>query len=253
MKREENAVWLTPNALPATENPHLTKQKEPIPNDYLNMAFSRRRRRKKSHNKFSDRYNIKSGPSNESTHISSRIRSQAIANDHSPPPFHLLASLFLDGRQKAERKVIVYLNPNDEDFAYPDGKVTLRSRWVQGNDGSLKEHSWVFRDVGIDTIFDKMFISGGENCAEILEEHDEDAMVAAMRSTGLGVEGDVNEEKSNLGQILVIVQRVVLGTKWHDKQYHSKHQEDDEAEDVDMAGAKNEITHTTGYLDLDPY
>lgn len=231
----------------ATENSHLIKQKEPIPNDYLNMAFSRRRRRRtKSYNKFSDRYNTNSGPSDERTHFSSPIRSQAIANDHSPPPFHLLASLFLDGRQKAERKVIVYLNPNDEDFAYPDGKVTFRSRWVQGNDGSLKEHSWVFKDVGIDTIFDKMFISGGENRAEILEEHDEDAMVAAMRATGLGVEGDANEEKSNLGQILVIVQRVVLGTKWQHKQYHSKHQEDDEAEDVDMAGVKNEITHTTG-------
>lgn len=233
-----------------TENSHLIKKEKLISNNSLNITYNHRRTR--SYNRFSNRHDRKSGPSNKSTSISSPMRSQAITNNSSPPPFHLLASLFLDGRQKAERKVVVYLDSSDQDFAGPDGKVTFRSRWVQGNDGSLKEHSWVFKDVGIETVFDKMLINGGDDCAEIREELDEDIMVAAMTATDLGVERNVEEDKSNIGQILVVIERVILGPKWMDKHYCSKHQEGEEIEDVDMAGVKNEITHTTGYLASDP-
>ena len=121
---------------------------------------------------------------------------------------------------------------------------------MQGRDGSLKEHSWVFKDVGIETAFDKMLISGSENYAEVLEGHDEDAMIAAMGKTDLAQEGNNEDDQSNVGQILVVFERVLLGPKWQDNQYRSKHQEGEEGEDVDMAGMKNEITHTTGYLNL---
>lgn len=117
---------------------------------------------------------------------------------------------------------------------------------MQRKDGSMKEHSWVFRDVGIETVFDKMMISGGENYTEILKENDENVLEAAMRATGLGGERNDEEDKNNIGQILVVFERVVLGEKWQDNHYRSKHQEGDEAEDVDMAGVKSGITHTTG-------
>lgn len=243
---EMHAVWLTSNTLSATEDYHSIKKKELINNDSSNIAFNHRRQN--SYNKFSDRHYRNPGPSNETTRHSSPIRSQAISNDSSPPPFHLLASLFLDGRKMPERKLVVYLDPDDEDFAYPDGKVTFKSRWVQRKDGSMKEHSWVFRDVGIETVFDKMLISGGENYGEILNEDDEDVLPAAMRATSLGVERNDEEEKNSIGQIRVVFERVVLGEKWQDNHYRSKHQEGEEAEDVDMAGMKREITHTTGYF-----
>ena len=220
----------------------MTKKKEPINNHSLNIASNHRRT--KSYNRFSDSQDRNSGPSNEHTLFSSPA---ALTDDDLPVPFHLLASLFLDGRQKAERKAIVYLDPYDEDYAFPDGKVHFRSRWVQGNDGSVKEHSWVFKDVGIESVFDRMLISGGKSCVEVREEPDEDVVVAALSATGLGVERNVEEDKNHIGQILVVVERVVLGRKWEEDHYRSKHQEGEEAEDVDMAGVKNEITHTTGY------
>lgn len=244
LEGQEDAVWLTPNTLPATDDSQWIRKKAPINNVSLNIAFNPLR--KKSYSKFSDGYDRNSGPSNESTHFSSPIRSHATPSYYSPLPFHLLASLFLDGRRKPERKLIVYLDPADDDFAQPDGKVTFKSRWVQGKDESFKEHSWVFKDVGIETVFDRMLIGGGTNCVKIREEHDEDAMVDAMRTTGLGVEKNIEEDKNNIGQILVLIERVVLGRKWRDHHYRPKHQEGEDAEDVDMAGVKNEITHTTG-------
>lgn len=71
-----------------------------------------------------------------------------------PPPYDFLASLFLDNRQTAHRQAIVYLDPLNEDFASPCGKIKLHSRWVQGNDGNLKEYLWGFKDVGIETAFE---------------------------------------------------------------------------------------------------
>lgn len=45
-----------------------------------------------------------------------------------PPPYHFLASLFLDGRQKADSQAIVYLDPLNEYFASPYGKIKLQCR-----------------------------------------------------------------------------------------------------------------------------
>lgn len=225
----------------------LINKKEPFGDEFLNMALDPCRT--KSSSKFHDRFDKCSGPSSESTRCSSPVGSHAITYGCSQVPFHLIASLFLDGRQKAERKIVVYLDPMDEDFAYPDGKVAFKSRWVQGNDGKLNEHSWVFKDVGIDTAFDKMLISGHEHFAEIQEEEDEMDMVASMEASGLGAEKNLEEDNSNVGQILVVIERVILGRKWKENHYRPKHKDGD-GEDVDMAGVKNEITHTTGYLDV---
>ena len=40
-------------------------------------------------------------------------------------PFDLLVTLYLDGREKAERKIIVYLDPNHEDFKHDLDSVRL--------------------------------------------------------------------------------------------------------------------------------
>ena len=224
----------------------MAKKKEPISSHSLSIASHHRRTH--FYDRISHSQNRNSGPSSEHRLFSSpAVSPAALTDDDLPVPFHLLASLFLDGRQKAERKAIIYLDPYDKDYAFPDGKVHIRSRWVQGNDGRVKEHSWVFRDVGIETAFDRMLLSGGKSCAEIREECDEDAVVAALSTTGLGVERNVEEDKNHIGQILVVVERVVLGQRWEEEHYRAKHEEGEEAEDVDMAGVKNEITHTTGY------
>jgi len=55
--------------------------------------------------------------------------------------------MFLDNRTVSERKVIVYTDPEDEDFARPNGKVLFKHRWVQASDGTMTEHGWVFKEV----------------------------------------------------------------------------------------------------------
>ena len=164
-----------------------------------------------------------------------------------PPPYHFLASLYLDGRGKPERRVVVYLDPNDEDFSSPDGKVTIKSRWAQGRDGNLKEQAWVFKDVGIETMFDKLIIAGDIDIATPILKRDEDALVNAMETAYVDGDADmIKEEKNKAGQILVIIERVKLGEKWRDHEFRAKHEEG-ENQDVNMEDASKEITHTTGY------
>lgn len=141
----------------------------------------------------------------------------------------------------------MYLDPDDVDYNLPDGKVQMKTRWVEGRDGRLKEHAWVFKDVGIETVFDKMLISGDHQVVSgNVNKRDEDAIIAAMESTGLEPDGDIKrEEKSQVGQIVVEIQRVKLGEKWDDKNFRAKFKEDD-VKDVDMEGANSDITHTAG-------
>ena len=162
-----------------------------------------------------------------------------------PPPFHLLASLYLDGREKPERRVIIYLDPDDADFSYPGGEVEINGRWAQGKDGNIKEQSWVFQDIGIETLFDKMLIAG-DNSDTPISERNEAELTNAFDNIYLDGDGDfVREEKSKVGQILVTIERVKLGEKWRDTNFRAKHMEH-EMENVDMVDAGKEITHTTG-------
>ena len=155
-----------------------------------------------------------------------------------PPPYHILVSLYLDGRQTAERKAVVYLNPHDPDF---DAVVRIKSRMVQDRNGTLTEHAWVFKEVGIETIFEKMLING-----HLTEETPEDEIVEAFESTGLGAESDITrEERSRVGKIVVELKRVTLGDKRTKPDFKAKHQEG-EADDIDMDGIRPDIAHSAG-------
>jgi len=73
-----------------------------------------------------------------------------------------------------------------------------------------------------------------------------------MNAADLGAEGDVErEERTKLGQIVVTIERVKLGEKWVDNRFRAKHKEG-EADDIDMDGASNEITHTAGSVQKHP-
>ncbi|KAI9791656.1 MAG: hypothetical protein M1835_000207 [Candelina submexicana] len=162
------------------------------------------------------------------------------------PEFHLLASLYIDGRSKPERRVVVYLDPEDDDFNAPEGKVSFKSRWVQGRDGRLQEHTWLFKDVGIETVFDKMLISGKRSASDTIYKRDEEDLIAAMNCTDIEGEGIDKNQKVKAGQIVVTLQRIKLGEKWEDRHYRAGHKEG-EGEDVDMEGAEKDVTHTTGF------
>ena len=160
-------------------------------------------------------------------------------------PFHLLASLYLDGREEPERRVIVYLDPEHEDFAVPEGKVKFKRRCVQGRDGTIKELCWIFRDLGVENVLERMCIEQSNETGQSAEET-ENSMVDLMGSAELGAEKNIQrEELSNLGQILVVLQRVGVGKRLDNKLYIPKHRED-ENENIDMDEMRNDITHTTG-------
>ncbi|KAI9676464.1 MAG: hypothetical protein M1817_000621 [Caeruleum heppii] len=163
-----------------------------------------------------------------------------------PPDFHFLASLYLDGRDHPERKLVIYLDPDNEDFAPPDGKITFKNRWMEGPDGQLQEHSWIFKDVGIETIFDKMLISGERDAAQPVHVRDEKELIAAMNSTSLSGEGYSADAKTTVGKIELTLERVRIGPKWHDEHYQLRHQPYDVAK-VDMKGVDANVTHTAGY------
>ncbi|KAL8785974.1 MAG: hypothetical protein Q9213_003050 [Squamulea squamosa] len=164
------------------------------------------------------------------------------AHEDISPPFTLLATLYLDGRRKPERKIVVYLDPNDEDFNQPAGLVKFKCRTVQGCDGFLREHAWVFKDIGIETIFDKVAL--GENARDTSEL--EDVLVEGMNRSKIN-DGPVltNEESGKIGQIVVELERVVLGRKYKERNFRPKHNEGDR-DDVDMEGVGSDVVHTTG-------
>ncbi|MCJ1436995.1 hypothetical protein MMC27_006378 [Xylographa pallens] len=164
----------------------------------------------------------------------------------SPPPFHLMACLYLDGRKKPEHRVIVRLNPDADGFNYPSGEVEIKTRWVQTKDGKIKEKSWVFQDIGIETLFDKMLIAEDKNIIPVAQRN-EAALVHGCETIHLNGDNDsIKEENSKVGQILVTIDRVTLGKKWQDTNYKAKHKEH-ETEDVDMVDAGKDITHTAGF------
>lgn len=183
------------------------------------------------------------GPSNADNSLSSLAGPHA---NESALPFHLMASLFLDGRKIPERRVIVYLDPAHRDFRGPNGKVRFRNRLVKGRDGRLSEHCWIFKEVGIEALFDKMLVRDGQNSTEDEEEHLDDDLIDALNAAKLGAEGNLHQdEQSSVGQISVVFQRVTLGDNWLEPRFHTKHREGD-ADDVEMDGANKEITHTAG-------
>lgn len=166
----------------------------------------------------------------------------------SPPPFDLLATLYLDGRESAERRIIIYLDPSYEDFTPSPGgagaRGLMKSRWVKGKDGNIYEHLWVFKDVGIETIMDKMALSAKND----LLDKDEDALADALGRSGISHENDLRREESQkAGQIEVRIKRITLGEKSNDRHFRPKYTEGEDR-NMDMEGVGSDITHHTGYF-----
>ena len=110
----------------------------------------------------------------------------------------------------------------------------------------MKEHAWVFKDVGIESSFEKLLISKGGSAAEDFDEPVEDALARGLTSTALNKEVCYTRQATGkVGQIIVTLERVQLGRKSVQRNFCAKHKEG-EADDVDMEGVERNITHTTG-------
>ena len=105
----------------------------------------------------------------------------------------------------------------------------------------MAEHAWVFKEKTLETVFDKLMIA--ETQAK-REDPDEDALIKAMESSGFN-DQENTEKAGKIGQIVVELQRIVLGNQRLEANYRPPHREDQD-DDVDMEGAPRDICHTTG-------
>lgn len=163
-----------------------------------------------------------------------------------PPPYHLLASLHIDGRKKAEKSVVVFLDPDDDWFP-GGGNYKLRERLVEGRNGRVTSYGWVFQDVGvgrIQSMLDEMLISGSRKADEKVYLRDEDKLISAMNTTALDAESEVQQETAAKGKIEVRLTRIKLGEKFMDRHFHEKHREGQD-EDMKMDEDNKDITHET--------
>ena len=116
---------------------------------------------------------------------------------------------------------------------------------MQGNDGNLQENLWVFKDVGIETAFDQMLIDNGPDDSSD-KKYDQEAAIAAFNATVLGAEAGLRkDEERGVGQIVIVIRRVIISKKWVQNSWKAPHKEG-EAYDVVMGGVVRDVSHTTG-------
>ncbi|KAL8872648.1 MAG: hypothetical protein Q9174_001761 [Haloplaca sp. 1 TL-2023] len=156
--------------------------------------------------------------------------------------YAFLATLYIDGRTKPERKLVVWLDPSGQDFNQPDGLVHFKSRLVQGQDGTLEEQAWVFKDVGIEAVFDKIALQDGRQPPA----EPEDVLVDAFNASGFGLERTAGvDEQGKVGKIVVELEKIRVGKPFYEKGWRPKHQEEEE-EDVNMEDVNQDVAHKTG-------
>jgi hypothetical protein len=167
-------------------------------------------------------------------------------------PFDLIAEVFLDGRAKAEIRSIIYLDPTD--FHYSISGTVLKGRRVRAlgeNDGPIKTciHDWVFTDVGIEVLFERM---GVEDVVTDESDSNHDSQEIASLAEILQETANVDdkpeaERELKVGKIEVLFTRVVLGNSIPSARrtvLKSLHYQDGEQQTPKKAVGKD-VTHTT--------
>ena len=62
-------------------------------------------------------------------------------------PYHMLATLRLDGKKEYEKQSIIYLDRDHQDFKFPHGITRMASRKIRGEDGVLRECAWYVEQI----------------------------------------------------------------------------------------------------------
>lgn len=113
----------------------------------------------------------------------------------------------------------------------------MDSRLVLSDDGKIRSHKWVFKDMGIETILDRLFISGELPVGEF-GSVEEDALITAMNSACLE---ESEESGPDAGTIKVVLQRIMVGTPYRDRHFKPLHKENEE-DDLNI-GASSDCSH----------
>lgn len=148
------------------------------------------------------------------------------------PPFHLVASLHLDGRETFEKRSFVYLNEDE------DGAV-MKCRTIRDENDNLRECGWVFKEIGIESVLENLDL-GGDGVVPTTEEDD---LVSDFQDLGAARLSDA-EEQSTVGQIEITLERVKVGRKIDSTRPAILR--DDGSGGVTGATAITTVTHTAG-------
>lgn len=156
-------------------------------------------------------------------------------------PWHFIATLRLDGRRNIEKRDFVILDQDHEDFkSETDGYTKLKGVTVRDQNGVWHKCDWIFKDVGIDTVFDNLELSGEDAGASPAQLEEDLANAFGAMSASKQNEP---EEPSKVGQIEVRLDRVTLGRV--EEGYHSSDSEEKEMSQLPGSAIK-QAEHTVG-------
>ncbi|KAK4544707.1 hypothetical protein LTR36_003956 [Oleoguttula mirabilis] len=160
----------------------------------------------------------------------------------SSAPYHLLATLRLDGRRSYEKRSIIYLDRDHKRFR-SENRLCYRN--VEDQDGTVRECSWFFKEVGIETAFDKLFIARGDGNDDATPTMDHADLLAAFG--GLGADGLQDaEEKVQAGQIELTLERVTVGAVRRNVDWQPDTEQDGVDVDVDLSARDvGKVSHTS--------
>ncbi|KAK5009114.1 hypothetical protein LTR28_002628 [Elasticomyces elasticus] len=151
----------------------------------------------------------------------------------------MAATLYLDGRKQPEKCMVVDLDPNHNDHK---SRVVFTHRRQEGADGTLRKCTWYFRDVGVETLLDKLLINQDDDESQPFVRRDgEDALETTRARLEDGLEN--KEEVVKLGQIEIVCERVTFGHKHLDTNFEAAHSEGKIDIDIDEA---SRVSHTAG-------
>jgi len=153
--------------------------------------------------------------------------------------WHLLATLRLDGRRKFEAQRIILLDKGHSNFRHPEGEVHLSSRRFRDDDGGLRECGWVFKEVGVERMLEKLLLSRGDDGVVPAEDDD---FLTAFGALGANNMEDAEEEGS-VGQIELTLERVSVGIIHRDVHFAVRHDQDT---DMDIGHHDGKMKHSAG-------
>ncbi|KAF7507150.1 hypothetical protein GJ744_010832 [Endocarpon pusillum] len=133
------------------------------------------------------------------------------------PPFDLIVQVHIDGRRKPEVRFIVSLNPSSPDYQREVLLIGRRVRIPSKSGEPTRQcfHDWVFTDVGIEVLLERMGVEDSTGSdARAGEDHEVAALADELQDAAKveesGGEGD-GEQELKIGKIEVVFTRVVLG------------------------------------------
>jgi hypothetical protein len=153
----------------------------------------------------------------------------------SPPPFSLLAEVYIDTRDKPERASFILLDPDHSKFSE---SVYINHQLVEGRDGQFHQQHWIFKDINLTATFEKMEIGGNR------DSNKDPKVSRALNLMDPRQESLTDSSTAGIGRVVVKIKRVVLEGDCMEREHIPDHKEEDDDFNMDMS--KSGISHRAG-------